>query len=68
MEFRRKKIETPASYHPPPPLPDDDPGEGVDIAAAARQGIPVANVPTATSGNADSVAEMGIYLMIGSFN
>ncbi|GAB6904178.1 SerA2 [Desulfosarcina cetonica] len=39
--------------------------EGVDIAAAAEKGIPVANVPTAHSGNADSVAELGIYLMIG---
>ena len=39
--------------------------EGVDIAAAAEKDIFVANVPTATSGNADSVAEVGIYLMIG---
>jgi phosphoglycerate dehydrogenase-like enzyme len=39
--------------------------EGVDIAAAAEKDIFVANVPTATSGNADSVAEIGIYLMIG---
>ena len=39
--------------------------EGVDVAAASEKGIPVANVPTATSGNADSVAELGIYLMIG---
>ena len=39
--------------------------EGVDIAAATEMGIRVANVPTATSGNADSVAELGIYLMIG---
>jgi len=39
--------------------------EGVDIAAATEKGIFVANVPTATSGNADSVAEVGIYLMIG---
>ena len=39
--------------------------EGVDIAAAAEKEIFVANVPTGISGNADSVAELGIYLMIG---
>lgn len=39
--------------------------EGVDIAAAARKNIWVANVPTDISGNADSVAEIGIYFMIG---
>lgn len=39
--------------------------EGVDIAAAGRRGIRVANVPTDACGNADSVAELGIYLMIG---
>ncbi|WP_319522172.1 2-hydroxyacid dehydrogenase [uncultured Desulfosarcina sp.] len=39
--------------------------EGVDIAAAAEKEIFVANVPTGSSGNADSVAELGIYLMIG---
>lgn len=39
--------------------------EGVDIEAAKARGIPVANVPTALSGNADSVAELGIYFMIG---
>ncbi len=39
--------------------------EGVDIAAAAEKQICVANVPTALSGNADSVAELGIFLMIG---
>jgi phosphoglycerate dehydrogenase-like enzyme len=38
--------------------------EGVDIQAAARLGIWVANVPTEV-GNADAVAELGIYLMIG---
>lgn len=38
--------------------------EGVDIDAARRAGIAVANVPSDVSGNADSVAEMGIYLMI----
>lgn len=39
--------------------------EGVDLAAAAEKNIWVANVPTGPSGNADSVAELGIYLMIG---
>jgi phosphoglycerate dehydrogenase-like enzyme len=39
--------------------------EGVDIAAATEKRIFVANVPTGTSGNAESVAELGIYLMIG---
>jgi phosphoglycerate dehydrogenase-like enzyme len=39
--------------------------EGVDLAAARRRGILVANVPTDMSGNADSVAELGIFLMIG---
>jgi hypothetical protein len=39
----------------------------VDIAAAAEEGIFVANVPTGIAGNADSVAELGIYLMIGLF-
>lgn len=39
--------------------------EGVDIQAAQSMNIRVANVPTDISGNADSVAELGIYLMIG---
>jgi len=39
--------------------------EGVDIKAATQKQIWVANVPTDISGNADSVAEIGIYLMIG---
>lgn len=39
--------------------------EGVDMDAARRLGIPVTNVPTGDSGNADSVAELGIYMMIG---
>ena len=39
--------------------------EGVDIDAATRTGIHVANVPSNDSGNAVSVAEVGIYLMIG---
>jgi phosphoglycerate dehydrogenase-like enzyme len=39
--------------------------EGVDHQAARELNIRVANVPTDMSGNADSVAELGIYLMIG---
>jgi len=39
--------------------------EGVDIKAAREQNIWVANVPTDISGNADSVAELGIYFLIG---
>lgn len=39
--------------------------EGVDLQAARELNIWVANVPTEGSGNADSVAELGIYLMIG---
>ncbi len=39
--------------------------EGVDIGAARERGIAVANVPSGASGNADSVAELGIYLLIG---
>ena len=39
--------------------------EGVDLQAARDLNIWVANVPTGSSGNADSVAELGIYLMIG---
>ena len=39
--------------------------ESVDVAAAKKMGIRVANVPTDMSGNADSVAELAIYLMIG---
>lgn len=39
--------------------------EGVDIAAARDLGIYVANVPADISGNADSVAELGIYMLIG---
>jgi phosphoglycerate dehydrogenase-like enzyme len=38
--------------------------EGVDLKAARDMNIWVANVPT-VFGNADSVAELGIYLMIG---
>jgi len=39
--------------------------EGVDLDAARDLGIFVANVPTVDSGNAESVAEIGTYLMIG---
>ena len=39
--------------------------EGVDLPAASARGIKVANVPTDISGNADSVAELGIFMMIG---
>lgn len=39
--------------------------EGVDIKAARVRNVMVANVPTDISGNADSVAELGIYFMIG---
>ena len=39
--------------------------ESVDVAAAKKLSIKVANVPTDISGNADSVAELAIYLMIG---
>jgi phosphoglycerate dehydrogenase-like enzyme len=39
--------------------------ESVDLEAARDLGIRVANVPTDISGNADSVAELGIYFMIG---
>lgn len=39
--------------------------EGVDLEAARDLKIRVANVPSDISGNADSVAELGIYLMIG---
>jgi phosphoglycerate dehydrogenase-like enzyme len=39
--------------------------ESVDVEAARDLGIRVANVPTDISGNADSVAELGIYFMIG---
>ena len=39
--------------------------EGVDLEAARVRKIPVANVPTDISGNADSVAELGVYMLIG---
>ncbi len=39
--------------------------EMVDLDAAKMRNIQVANVPTDISGNADSVAELGIYMIIG---
>jgi len=39
--------------------------EMVDIEAARKRNIRVCNVPADISGNADSVAELGIYMMIG---
>lgn len=39
--------------------------EMVDLDVAQRCNIQVANVPTDISGNADSVAELGIYMIIG---
>jgi phosphoglycerate dehydrogenase-like enzyme len=39
--------------------------EMVDIEGARKRNILVCNVPTDISGNADSVAELGIYMMIG---
>jgi phosphoglycerate dehydrogenase-like enzyme len=39
--------------------------EGVDHQAARELNMRVANVPTEISGNAESVAELGLYLMIG---
>ncbi|MBU2513456.1 2-hydroxyacid dehydrogenase [bacterium] len=39
--------------------------EMIDLDAAKKHRVLVANVPTDISGNADSVAELGIYLMIG---
>lgn len=39
--------------------------ESVDINSAKALGIQVANVPSDCSGNADSVAELGIWMMIG---
>lgn len=39
--------------------------EGVDVDAARSRGVAVANVPSDRSGNADSVAELGIWMMTG---
>lgn len=38
--------------------------DGVDLDAARSQGIPVANAPASHTGNADSVAEMALWLVI----
>jgi phosphoglycerate dehydrogenase-like enzyme len=38
--------------------------DGVDIATASERGIFVANVPSAGSGNAESVAELAIFFMV----
>lgn len=38
--------------------------EGVDIEAASRYGVPVANVPTAGTGNAESVAEWCVMMAL----
>jgi len=38
--------------------------DGVDVEAASRHGVYVANVPTADTANADSVAELAILLML----
>jgi len=38
--------------------------EGVDKEAAQELGIAVANVPSANTGNAESVAELGVFFMI----
>jgi phosphoglycerate dehydrogenase-like enzyme len=38
--------------------------EGVDLAAARARGIWVANAPTSTTGNAESVAEHAVLLML----
>jgi phosphoglycerate dehydrogenase-like enzyme len=38
--------------------------DGVDVAAASRHGIYVANVPSGETANADSVAELAILLML----
>ncbi|CAI9114791.1 OLC1v1015593C1 [Oldenlandia corymbosa var. corymbosa] len=39
--------------------------EGVDVSAASKHGIKVARIPGGNTGNADSCAEMAIYLMLG---
>lgn len=39
--------------------------EGVDLEAAREFNVRVANVPTHVCGNADSVAELGIFMIIG---
>ena len=39
--------------------------DGVDLAEAARRGVPVANVPASASGMAQAVAEMAVFHMVG---
>ena len=39
--------------------------QSIDLEAARDMNIPVANVPTTASGMAESVAEIGVYFMIG---
>ncbi|CAI9114794.1 OLC1v1015596C1 [Oldenlandia corymbosa var. corymbosa] len=39
--------------------------EGIDISAATKHGIKVARIPSGVTGNADSCAEMAIFLMLG---
>ncbi|QKJ85744.1 lactate dehydrogenase [Paramixta manurensis] len=39
--------------------------ERIDIDAAGQRGIAVANVPSESSGNADAVAELGVWMIIG---
>ncbi|HSD10819.1 MAG TPA: 2-hydroxyacid dehydrogenase [Candidatus Binatia bacterium] len=38
--------------------------DGVDIESASRHGVYVANVPSAETANADSVAELAVFLML----
>jgi phosphoglycerate dehydrogenase-like enzyme len=38
--------------------------DSVDIAAATRHGVHVANVPSAGTGNAESVAELAVFFML----
>jgi phosphoglycerate dehydrogenase-like enzyme len=39
--------------------------DGVDVDSASRHGVYVANVPSGETANADSVAELAVFLMIG---
>ncbi|EPS66269.1 hypothetical protein M569_08508, partial [Genlisea aurea] len=39
--------------------------EGIDVGAATKHGIKVGRIPSDTTGNASSCAEMAIYLMMG---
>jgi len=40
--------------------------DGVDLAAAGRRHVPVCNVPSRYGGNADSVAELALFHLIGA--